>query len=98
MRVPAFSERSRQGPPPKLVAAILKEIKDGLVESGELTAAEAYAAGPNPSQDNWEEWSEGRQKYVRNRLLVRFRWQVECPCCTDVKFETIQNRLCPENE
>ena len=40
--------------PPKLVAAMLKEIKDSLMESGELTAAEAYAAGPNPSQDDWE--------------------------------------------
>ena len=44
--------------PPKLVAAMLKEIKEGLMEFGELTAAEAFAAGPNPSQDNWEEWSD----------------------------------------
>ena len=44
--------------PPKLVAAILKELKEHLMEDGVLSAMEARASGPNPSQDNWVEWSE----------------------------------------
>ena len=34
------------------------------MESGELTAAEAYAAGPNPSQDSWKEWSDETREDV----------------------------------
>ena len=44
--------------PPRLVAAILKELKETLTETGLLTTVEARAAGPNPSQNNWELWSD----------------------------------------
>ena len=43
---------------PKLVAEVLREVKDHLCETRELSQIQAFASGPDPNQEQWAEWSD----------------------------------------
>ena len=44
--------------PPELIAGVLRELKGHLVGTCAIGAVEMRAAGPEPTQENWNEWSD----------------------------------------